>query len=91
MITVIEVKKNGNENNMNLIRRFSRKVIESGIVRKVKSKRYNERALSKLKTKSATLKRITRNKLKAKLVVMGKAQPNTRGGHSPANNNNNAK
>ncbi len=91
MITVIEVKKNGNENNMNLVRRFSRKVIESGIVRKVKSKRYNERALSKLKVKSATLKRIERNKVRAKAIVMGKVQPNTRGGHTTTSNTNNAK
>lgn len=81
MITVIEVKKNPNENNMNVLRRFSRKVIESGIVRKVKSKRYNERSLSKLKVKLATLKRIERNKAKAKLIILGKATASTRGGH----------
>ena len=56
MITVIEVKKNTNESNMNLVRRFTRKVQESGIIQKVKSKRYNERAESKVKTKIATLK-----------------------------------
>jgi ribosomal protein S21 len=73
MITVIEVKKNVNENNMNLLRRFGRKVIEAGIIRKVKSKRYNERAPSKVKTKAATLKRINRRKVQAKLEKMGKA------------------
>jgi len=60
MITVIEVKKNANESNMNLVRRFTRKVQESGIIQKVKSKRYNKRAESKLKTKIATLKKIAR-------------------------------
>lgn len=74
MITVIEVKKNTNESNMNLVRRFSRKVQESGIIQKVKSKRYNERSLSKLKTKQATLKKLARRKAHAKLVKMGKAQ-----------------
>jgi len=73
MITVIEVKKNVNENNTNLLRRFGRKVIEAGIIRKVKSKRYNERAQSKVKTKVATLKRIARRKVQAKLEKMGKA------------------
>jgi ribosomal protein S21 len=73
MITVAEVKKNANENNMNLLRRFGRKVIEAGIIRKVKSKRYNERAQSKVKTKIATLKRIERRKAQAKLEKMGKA------------------
>jgi len=72
MITVIEVKKNANESNMNLVRRFSRKVSDSGIVQKVKSKRYNERALSKLKVKVGTLKRLTRRKEQARLVKLGK-------------------
>jgi ribosomal protein S21 len=73
MITVIEVKKNTNESNMNLVRRFSRKVQETGIIQKVKSKRYNERALSKLKTKQATLKRLARRKNHEKLLKLGKA------------------
>jgi ribosomal protein S21 len=74
MVTVIEVKKNTNESNMNLIRRFGRKVQEAGIIHKVKGKRYNERALSKLKVKQATLKRLARRKVQAKLIKMGKAQ-----------------
>jgi len=73
MITVIEVKKNTNESNMNLIRRFSRKVQETGIIQKVKSKRYNERAESKVKIKAATLKRLTRRKNQEKLLKLGKA------------------
>ncbi len=79
MITVIEIKKNANENNMNLVRRFSRKVQESGIIQKVKSKRYNQRAESKIKVKIATLKRITRKKNQEKLFKMGKANPIVRG------------
>ncbi len=73
MITVIEVKKNANESNMSLIRRFSRKVQETGIIHKVKGKRYNERAESKVKTKAATLKRIARRKAHEKLFKLGKA------------------
>ena len=73
MITVVEVKKNANENNVNLLRRFGRRVIESGIIRKVRSKRYNERTQSKVKTKAATLKRIARRKNEEKLVKLGKA------------------
>jgi ribosomal protein S21 len=81
MITVIEVKKNTNESNMNLVRRFSRRVQESGIIQKVKSKRYNERAESKVKTKIATLKRINRRKVQAKLQKMGKAVAPVKRGH----------
>lgn len=72
MITVIEVNKNANENNMNLVRRFTRKVQESGIIQKVKSKRYNKRAESKVKLKVATLKRIDRKKKQEKLFKLGK-------------------
>lgn len=81
MITVIEVKKNTNESNMNLLRRFGRKVQGSGIIQKVKSKRYNERAESKIKVKQATLKRIIRRKVQDKLLKMGKAVVTTKKGH----------
>ena len=73
MITVIEVNKNANENNMNLIRRFTRKVQESGIIQKVKSKRYNQRTESKIKIKAATLKRLASRKKYEKLFKLGKA------------------
>ncbi len=58
--TVIEVKKNPNENNSSILRRFSRRIQESGIVRKVKGARYNERKESKLKVKKSALKRMAR-------------------------------
>ncbi|MDE2031207.1 MAG: hypothetical protein KGI58_03050 [Patescibacteria group bacterium] len=81
MITVIEVKKNTNESNVNLVRRFSRKVQESGIIQKVKSKRYNQRSLSKLKTKQATLKRIARKENHQKLFKLGKVDATSKRGH----------
>jgi ribosomal protein S21 len=72
MIRVIEIKKTANESNMNLVRRFTRKVQESGIIQKVKSKRYNQRNESKLKTKIATLKKLARKKEQEKLFKLGK-------------------
>lgn len=78
MITVIEVNKNGNESNVNLVRRFTRKVQESGIIQKVKSKRYNKRAESKVKLKVATLKRLTRKKNQEKLFKLGKINKDTK-------------
>ncbi|KKR70586.1 MAG: hypothetical protein UU13_C0003G0030 [Candidatus Nomurabacteria bacterium GW2011_GWB1_40_7] len=60
--TVIEIKKNPNENNASVLRRFSRRIQESGIIRKVKSARYNIRKESKLKVKKSALKRMTRRK-----------------------------
>jgi len=72
MITVIEVKKNPNENNMSLVRRFSRKVQESGIIQNVKSKRYNKRPESKVKIKLSALKKIARKKERERLFKLGK-------------------
>lgn len=71
--TVIEVKKNPNENNSSILRRFSRKIQESGIIHKVKGARYNERKESKLKAKKSALKRMGRRKEVEKLKKLGKA------------------
>jgi len=58
--TVIEVNKNPNENNSSILRRFSRRIQESGIIRKVKGARYNVRKESRLKVKKSALKRMAR-------------------------------
>lgn len=70
--TVVEVKKGANENNASLLRRFSRKIQESGIIQKVKKNRYNERKESKVKIKKSTLKRIEKRKVNEKLRKLGK-------------------
>lgn len=70
--TTVEVKKNTNENNASLLRRFSRRMIESGAIYKVKSKRYNERPLSKLSQKIVTLKKLAKRKEIEKLKKLGK-------------------
>ena len=70
--TVIEVKKNPNENNASVLRRFSRRIQESGIIRKVKGSRYNIRKESKLKIKKGALKKMGRRKEIEKLRKLGK-------------------
>ena len=70
--TIIEVKKNPNENNAGVLRRFSRRIQESSIIQKVKSSRYNERKESKLKVKKSTLKRLKRRVEIEKLRKLGK-------------------
>ncbi len=72
--TVIEIKKNPNENNASVLRRFSRKIQESQIIQKVKGARYNERKESKLKIKKGTLKRLARRKEIEKLRKLGKVK-----------------
>ena len=70
--TVIEVRKNNNENNASLLRRFSRRIQESSIIPKVKGSRYNKRKESKLKVKKSTLKHLERRKEIEKLRKLGK-------------------
>ncbi len=72
--TVVEIKKNPNENNASMLRRFSRKVQEGSIIQKVKSKRYNERKESKIKVKKSTLKRLARRVEIEKLRKLGKVR-----------------
>ena len=79
---IIEVKKSATENNMTLVRRFSRRVQESGIIQSVKGNRYSERATSKLDRKLGALKRLKRGKEIEKLKKLGKwKEPSRQGGH----------
>ncbi len=70
--TIIEVKKNPNENNASVLRRFSRRIQESSIIQKVKKNRYNERKESRLKVKKSALKRLGRRREIEHLRKLGK-------------------
>lgn len=71
-IVTIEVKKNQSENNAGLLRRFSRRMQESGTIRKVKSNRYASRPKSKLAQKASALRRIEKIKEIERLKKLGK-------------------
>lgn len=70
--TNIELKRNLHENGASLIRRFSRKMQESGIIPKVKGNRYSTRPMSKLAEKNMTLRRLARRKEVERLKKLGK-------------------
>lgn len=70
----VDIKKNDHENSASLIRRFTRKIQESGIIVKVKGKRYSERPISKLSQKIVALRRIKRRAEVEKLRKLGKAE-----------------
>jgi hypothetical protein len=78
MVTNIEVAKTGTENSASLLRRFTKRVQESGIIRRVKSLRYKDRKQSHFKVKRATLELIARRKNTDRLIKLGKIQPKTR-------------
>lgn len=68
----VEVTKSANENNVGIIRRFTKKVQGSGILPKVRSKRYSQRVLSFYKVKKNTLKSIKKKAEIMELIKMGK-------------------
>jgi len=72
----IEVEKNSNENNTNLIRRFTKRVQGSGILRRVRSIRYASRKVSDYVKKKKTLKKIERRKFVDEQIKLGKMSEN---------------
>jgi ribosomal protein S21 len=72
MATNVAVDKTGTENNVALIRRFTRRVQESGIVKRVRSIRYEERARSHYVKKKKALEVISRRAEREKLLKLGK-------------------
>lgn len=68
----IEVEKNASENNVSLLRRFTKKVQGSGILPRVRSIRYATRTLSHYKTKKSTLTSLSRKAKIEELIKMGK-------------------
>lgn len=71
----IEVEKTGSETSASLLRRFSKRVLGAGIIQKIKTRRYKERAQSKYKVKARTLKSLEHRKQTEKLIRLGKISP----------------
>lgn len=70
----VEVTKNNNETPSSIIRRFTKRVQESGIIKRAKSLRYNERAKSTYVQKKKTLKRLAKRSETARLRRLGKIE-----------------
>jgi ribosomal protein S21 len=68
----IEVVRGATETNMSVMRRFSRRVSGSGIVRSSRNNRYNERTKSTLKQKREALKRMAKREIYERLKKLGK-------------------
>lgn len=72
MATNAEVTKNEGENDVNLIRRFSKRVQGSGLIPRMRGKRYFERPRSPLVRRKKTLKVIKRRAEVQELIKLGK-------------------
>ncbi len=72
MATNVEVAKSGNDNNLGLIRKFTKRVQGSGILSRLRSRRYSTRKLSEYVKKKKTLKKIGERARIRDLIKMGK-------------------
>jgi hypothetical protein len=80
MATNVEIKKGGKDNNANLIKKFTRKVQESGIIPRVKGLRYADRNLSTYVKKVKRLKSIKNKEVREEQIKLGKISVSTRRG-----------
>ena len=67
-----EVQKSGNESALSMIRKFSRRVQGTGLVRTVRGGRYYERGKSKTVQKKRALKLMQRRETYRRLIKEGK-------------------
>ena len=74
MLTNVEVSRDGDENNVNVLRRFTKRVQGSGVLARVRSVRFFVRTPSKYKRKTHALKRIARRGAWEELAKLGKAK-----------------
>ncbi|PIR70546.1 MAG: hypothetical protein COU46_00820 [Candidatus Niyogibacteria bacterium CG10_big_fil_rev_8_21_14_0_10_42_19] len=69
---VIEVKRRESETPMSLMRRFSRKIQQSSVLRHARSIQFHNRPDSKVKLKNRTIKKIEKYKKNKLLKKLGK-------------------
>ena len=67
-----EVQKNEGESAVNLIRRFSKRVQGTGLISRMRSRRYHERQKSRLVVRKKALKSLKRREEVAELIKLGK-------------------
>ena len=72
MATNIEVEKAANENNLGLLRRFTKRVQGAGILPRVRSLRYEQRDPTRYGKKKSALKRLSKKEAILEQIKMGK-------------------
>ena len=68
----IEVVKGANENNLSVLRRFTKRVQASGVLPRVRSKRYTQRLPSRNTKHAKTVSHLKKKEITAELVKLGK-------------------
>jgi hypothetical protein len=70
----LEIKKQGGETSQNLVRRFSRRIKQSGILLRVRKARYKKRSKSHQMKKRSALRREELKKKYELLEKLGKSK-----------------
>jgi ribosomal protein S21 len=68
----VEIERHGNENTAGVMRRFSRKVQSSGVLKRVRGLRYFKRGKSDAKKKKDALVRMERTDKYLELLKLGR-------------------
>jgi ribosomal protein S21 len=76
----VNIQKNPTESAASILRRFTKKVQESGVLNRVRSIKYAERNLSYYKKKKGALEKIKRQLERENLIKLGKLTVVTRKG-----------
>ncbi len=77
----VEVTKKKNESNISLLKRFTKKVQESGVIKKSKSIRYQDRPQSDYVKKKKRLKSLDKTAEIQKKIKLGKFTVTNKRGH----------
>ena len=77
MATNVQVEKNNNESSANVIRRFQKRVQNSGIVRRLRDNRYHKRVKSDNVRREARLKKLEKKNEYDRLYKLGKTSEPT--------------
>ena len=68
----VEVQKTENESNASVLRRFTKRLQESGVLKHVRKQRFISRPESKFKKKALAVKRIVKQKEIERLKKLGR-------------------
>ncbi len=68
----VNIEKNATESAASVLRRFTKKVQESGVLNRVRSIKYTERNLSFYKKKKKALEKIRRRDERESMIKLGK-------------------
>mgnify|MGYP001587933778 CR=1 FL=1 len=71
---MIELRKKDKETSANLLRRFTKKVRQSGVLMKARKNMFRQRVKNKRKVKESALRRNKLKELRAEMVKLGEIE-----------------